>query len=588
MAAPTLPPPALRLALLASSLFAAAGPAVRPTPPMTTCAFQPDTDLQPGSLRSVPAASSARCCELCAAEPRCAAAAWNGPQFNTCYLKSPEAKPTPTHGTTACVPTDKPPAPLGPHPPPLPPASRADPCVTLRAGALALCIGARSGRVRSAELGGARTVALSSWAGPIECGAAGAPPPPPASVSTAADGSVVVRQTLCAGSGGGAAPACRSTPPQRGMGIAAGDLRNAQLPAGVPADGCAALCCGTAACTGWVYVPSGPVENGYCTNSSLPCCWLKGSIGPTLVPSAIANISAGLVSSRGLPRLEHPVTVDQTFQVEDPGKGIVRWAVTFNSSSPKVFGSASLGTWLALGAGAPSSSAAALPDATMWAPYGAQAPFSDAGYFEPFAARNVTLTYGVRGGGTETIGAPLAMIAEGDAGVSLALSAEDTIVDLDLTAIQSHATGTTIGFGRLRNRLGAGHAVQSVQYILAHSDDTTTTSSSSSSSSGGGGGGGGGGVLPLDWRSLLGWYVGKSQPWFLPDARSNVESFSGGTGQYCDLRDQNYSTSILKSVGLSVNWDASFAWPWWGNFYPEEASFQRCTCVCATQQAFSA
>ena len=119
------------------------------------------------------------------------------------------------------------------------------------------------------------------------------------------------------------------------------------------------------------------------------------------------------------------MTVDQTFTAE--ADGIVRWELSFSSSSLLPFGSASLGSWLALGAG----QAAPLPNTTMWAAYGAQAPFSPAGFLEPFPMRNFSWSYGVRSGGTNTIGVPLAMLKQGSAGVSLALSANDTIVDLE-------------------------------------------------------------------------------------------------------------------------------------------------------------
>lgn len=74
-------------------------------------------------------------------------------------------------------------------------------------------------------------------------------------------------------------------------------------------------------------------------------------------------------------------------------------------------------------------------------------------------------------------------------------------------------------------------------------------------------------------------YVSKYKRFFLPDPRSGIESFSGGTAQYCDLRLQNYSSDLIRNVGLKVNWDATFAWDWWGNFFPNESTFQRCACV---------
>ncbi len=269
-------------------------------------------------------------------------------------------------------------------------------------------------------------------------------------------------------------------------------------------------------------------------------------------PSSLMNVSAGVVSGRGLP---HAVTVEQMFTAN--ANGIVRWDLQFKSNSPRPFGSASLGSWLALGAGRATSRP--LPKTTtMWAPYGAQAAFSPAGYLEPFPMRNFSWSYGVRGG-TNTIGIPLAMLAQDATTVSLALSANDTIVDLDLTAMQSVTTGATIGFGRLRHRIGGGVTMRSTQYIRVAKKENVE--------------------VPADWRALLGWYVRKYESFFVPDARSGVESFSGGTAQYCDLRLQNYSSDLIEKVGLTVNWDATFAWDWWGNFFPNQSTFERCTCV---------
>lgn len=217
--------------------------------------------------------------------------------------------------------------------------------------------------------------------------------------------------------------------------------------------------------------------------TSRPCCWLKNRLGLNPTPSTIPNVSAGIVSGRGL---AHPVTVDQTFTPD--ANGIVRWDLRFSSSSPLPFGSTSLGSWLALGADRARPAPAPAPNSTTtWVAYGAQQPFSPAGYLEPFHIRNFSWSYGVRNGGTNTFGIPLAMLAQDAATVSLALSANDTIVDLDLNTMESSQTGALVGFGRLRHRIGGGVTMQSTQYItVAHSGSSDTLS---------------------DWRSLLGWYV---------------------------------------------------------------------------------
>ena len=68
------------------------------------CTFVADTDFQPGDVGSGHAATAEACCSMCVASEQCAAAAWNGPHLQTCYLKSKYAKPKHSPGTSGCVP----------------------------------------------------------------------------------------------------------------------------------------------------------------------------------------------------------------------------------------------------------------------------------------------------------------------------------------------------------------------------------------------------------------------------------------------------------------------------------------------------
>ena len=230
------------------TLAAAHGRALAPP----TCKFVADTDFQPGGVGSGAAATAEICCRMCLAKDTCAAAAWNGPEYKTCYMKDKFAKPKHTPGTTGCIPNSKPVPALRPHPPKLLPPG-ADQCVTVQSGNLALCIGFRSGRVRNATLGG-QPLALSSWAGPIECN--GLNDTSAATVRSEPSGSVYISRTVCSGGGVRAAPGCPA-PAQPGMGLSGGDLNNLQLAANASADACADACCATLQCTGWTYLPSG-------------------------------------------------------------------------------------------------------------------------------------------------------------------------------------------------------------------------------------------------------------------------------------------------------------------------------------------
>lgn len=74
------------------------------------CTFLTDTDVQsalhPGELSMHDAKSAEECCDKCGEVADCAGAAWNGPEFHTCYLKGAGARalPTPVPGTTGCLP----------------------------------------------------------------------------------------------------------------------------------------------------------------------------------------------------------------------------------------------------------------------------------------------------------------------------------------------------------------------------------------------------------------------------------------------------------------------------------------------------
>jgi hypothetical protein len=321
------------------------------------CTFLADTDFQPGDVGSSSAATADICCARCAADAKCAAGVWNGPKYKTCYLKDKYAKPTHSPGATACVPKPRPAPPLPPHPPPLP---AEDPCVTVTSGGLALCIGQRSGRVRSATLHG-QLLALSTWAGPIECN--GLNDTTSATVRTEPDGSVIVTRTVCGGGGGGAPapdPVC-AAPAQPGMALGGGDLHNLQLPKNASASACGAACCAVQKCTGFSFVSSGSVENGACTDHTRPCCWLKAQAGMHPAPSSLPGIVSGMVSGRRpSATLPHPVWVEERFTPEPVtaagGGDIVRWALNFSAAtstaaatSPPFFGSASLDSWLTLG-----------------------------------------------------------------------------------------------------------------------------------------------------------------------------------------------------------------------------------------------
>ena len=89
-------------------------------------------------------------------------------------------------------------------------------------------------------------------------------------------------------------------------------------------------------------IGSGSVENGGCTNKTLPCCWLKDKAGLSQAPSPIPGIASGVVV--GPRRLPFPVEVHETFTSEPEELPVVRWEVNFTAAAKVPFGSASLDT----------------------------------------------------------------------------------------------------------------------------------------------------------------------------------------------------------------------------------------------------
>ena len=83
---------------------------------LAACKVTNDTDFQPGDVGMQGAATAQECCDLCAADSKCAKAAWNGPQFQTCYFKRASAQPIRLTGTAGCAfqATPAPPQPPGP------------------------------------------------------------------------------------------------------------------------------------------------------------------------------------------------------------------------------------------------------------------------------------------------------------------------------------------------------------------------------------------------------------------------------------------------------------------------------------------
>jgi hypothetical protein len=131
---------------------------------------------------------------------------------------------------------------------------------------------------------------------------------------------------------------------------------------------------------------------------------------------------------------------------------------------------------------------------------------------------------------------PIATIIEGtnDSGVSLALSPEDTLVDLSL---DTDGEGS-ITFSRLDNKISKERPVRFAMDLVAHEGD---------------------------WRPGLGWMVKRYPDYFNP-ANPTADEVGGG-GAYSAFTG-DLDADKFKKMAYRVNWLASFDWPYVGMYLP--------------------
>ena len=131
---------------------------------------------------------------------------------------------------------------------------------------------------------------------------------------------------------------------------------------------------------------------------------------------------------------------------------------------------------------------------------------------------------------------PIATVIDGvnDAGVSLALSPEDALVDLRLDTDEEG----TLTFSRLDNKISPEKPVRFAMDLVAHEGD---------------------------WRPGLGWMVKRYPDYFNP-ANSTADEVSGG-GAYSAFTG-DLDADKFKKMAYRVNWLASFDWPYVGMYLP--------------------
>jgi len=185
----------------------------------------------------------------------------------------------------------------------------------------------------------------------------------------------------------------------------------------------------------------------------------------------------------------------------------------------------------------------------QFVPYGAAEPLAGGGgYYAPFAPSLVNGTRFVYGDDKEplVIGVPLCVFLRGGGGglaLTLALdaSAEGGPAPPELVATTlADASGVRVTFSRggMRQR-PASAPFAARAFIVA--------------------------TLP-GWRAALGFYAARLPALFEPAPESNFQRLWGAS-QYADFRGQPTNASLLRDeLGLRLNWDATFLFPFWGAY----------------------
>ena len=131
---------------------------------------------------------------------------------------------------------------------------------------------------------------------------------------------------------------------------------------------------------------------------------------------------------------------------------------------------------------------------------------------------------------------PFASVFEksADAGLSVFLSPQDDIINLVMTT----AASGNIVFQRLFNRIDSKHKTSFSLNLVLHEND---------------------------WRSALHWYAARyPQYMFPPNAKA---AMLGGTAAYSNFFD-DFDAAKMKQMAFTVNWQASFDFPYMGMFLP--------------------
>ncbi len=179
-----------------------------------------------------------------------------------------------------------------------------------------------------------------------------------------------------------------------------------------------------------------------------------------------------------------------------------------------------------------------------WTAWSDCRPKDAKGWVDPLQAMPLadrTLYYGARTmTDADAFGIPMVSIldAAADLGLTIALSPEDLALDMRLAVTRQ---GQFV-FSRMNHRIGAASPIRFALDLVAH---------------------------PADWRAGLGWMVSRYPAYFDPPNPSVQEMAGcGAYSSHAAITDP----ARLRAMAFTVNWKASFDFPFMGMFLPPVGS----------------
>ena len=124
-----------------------------------------------------------------------------------------------------------------------------------------------------------------------------------------------------------------------------------------------------------------------------------------------------------------------------------------------------------------------------------------------------------------------------DAGLTIALSPRDNIINLTMKT----TSDGSITFSRLHNRISSKNTLLFSFDLIAHQND---------------------------WRCGLAWMKSSYPEFFLP--KNPLANQMGGTAAYSSysMESMNFNVEKMKKMAFTVNWQASFDFPYMGMYLP--------------------